>query len=42
LDISNMTLVEGTDGVIVIDPLVSKECATAASSSTRPIVASDP
>jgi alkyl sulfatase BDS1-like metallo-beta-lactamase superfamily hydrolase len=29
-DISNMTLVEGTRGVIVIDPLVSTECAAAA------------
>lgn len=30
LDISNMTLVEGTSGVIVIDPLISVECAEAA------------
>ncbi len=30
LDISNMTLVEGTEGVIVIDPLVSCETAAAA------------
>ncbi len=30
LDLSNMTLVEGDTGVIVIDPLVSKETATAA------------
>jgi alkyl sulfatase BDS1-like metallo-beta-lactamase superfamily hydrolase len=29
-DISNMTLVEGARGVIVIDPLVSTECAAAA------------
>ncbi len=29
-DISNMTLVEGEVGVIVIDPLVSTECAAAA------------
>ena len=29
-DLSNMTLVEGTKGVIVIDPLVSTECAAAA------------
>jgi alkyl sulfatase BDS1-like metallo-beta-lactamase superfamily hydrolase len=29
-DISNMTLVEGATGVIVIDPLVSTECAAAA------------
>ena len=29
-DISNMTLVEGRDGVIVIDPLISTECAAAA------------
>jgi alkyl sulfatase BDS1-like metallo-beta-lactamase superfamily hydrolase len=29
-DLSNMTLVEGTRGVIVIDPLVSTECAAAA------------
>src|SRR5580704_2760593 len=30
LDLSNMTLVEGDDGVIVIDSLISKECAAAA------------
>ncbi|TYB50762.1 MBL fold metallo-hydrolase [Nonomuraea sp. PA05] len=30
LDLSNMTLVEGERGVIVIDPLVSTECAAAA------------
>ena len=30
LDLSNMTLVEGDTGVIVIDPLVSKETAAAA------------
>ncbi|MGW6456547.1 alkyl/aryl-sulfatase [Streptomyces sp. NPDC055078] len=30
LDISNMTLVEGERGVIVVDPLVSAECAAAA------------
>jgi alkyl sulfatase BDS1-like metallo-beta-lactamase superfamily hydrolase len=30
LDLSNMTLVEGTTGVIVIDPLISKETAAAA------------
>ncbi|TYB69835.1 MBL fold metallo-hydrolase [Nonomuraea sp. PA05] len=30
LDLSNMTLVEGERGVIVIDPLVSTECATVA------------
>jgi alkyl sulfatase BDS1-like metallo-beta-lactamase superfamily hydrolase len=30
LDISNMTLVEGDEGVIVIDPLISKETAAAA------------
>src|SRR5918993_1356156 len=30
LDLSNMTLVEGDTGVIVIDPLVSQECASAA------------
>src|SRR6185312_14930101 len=29
LDISNMTLVEGAGGVIVIDPLISVECAEA-------------
>jgi alkyl sulfatase BDS1-like metallo-beta-lactamase superfamily hydrolase len=29
LDLSNMTLVEGDKGVIVIDPLVSAECAAA-------------
>jgi alkyl sulfatase BDS1-like metallo-beta-lactamase superfamily hydrolase len=30
LDLSNMTLVEGDMGVIVIDPLISSECAAAA------------
>ncbi|GAA3618483.1 alkyl sulfatase dimerization domain-containing protein [Nonomuraea rosea] len=30
LDLSNMTLVEGETGVIVIDPLISTECAAAA------------
>jgi len=30
LDLSNMTLVEGDRGVIVIDPLISTECAAAA------------
>ena len=30
LDLSNMTLVEGDEGVIVIDPLISKETAAAA------------
>jgi len=30
LDMSNMTLVEGDAGVIVIDPLISAECAAAA------------
>jgi alkyl sulfatase BDS1-like metallo-beta-lactamase superfamily hydrolase len=29
-DISNMTLIEGKTGVIVIDPLISTECAAAA------------
>ncbi|KAJ5761065.1 hypothetical protein N7520_008221 [Penicillium odoratum] len=29
-DLSNMTLVEGEKGVIIIDPLVSNECAAAA------------
>jgi alkyl sulfatase BDS1-like metallo-beta-lactamase superfamily hydrolase len=30
LDLSNMTLVEGAEGVIVIDPLISRETAAAA------------
>ncbi|KAH6886182.1 beta-lactamase-like protein [Thelonectria olida] len=30
LDISNMTIVEGNSGIIVIDPLISCECAAAA------------
>ncbi|MFD0888808.1 MBL fold metallo-hydrolase, partial [Streptosporangium algeriense] len=30
LDLSNMTIIEGQTGVIVIDPLVSAECAAAA------------
>ncbi len=30
LDLSNMTLVEGEEGVIVIDPLISRETAAAA------------
>ncbi len=34
-DLSNMTLVEGRTGVIVIDPLVSNECAAAALSLYR-------
>jgi alkyl sulfatase BDS1-like metallo-beta-lactamase superfamily hydrolase len=29
-DVSNMTLIEGDEGVIVVDPLVSSECAAAA------------
>jgi alkyl sulfatase BDS1-like metallo-beta-lactamase superfamily hydrolase len=29
LDLSNMTVVEGSSGVIVIDPLISAECAAA-------------
>lgn len=34
-DLSNMTVVEGRTGVIVIDPLVSNECAAAALSLYR-------
>jgi alkyl sulfatase BDS1-like metallo-beta-lactamase superfamily hydrolase len=34
-DLSNMTLVEGEGGVIVIDPLISSECAQAALSLYR-------
>ena len=30
LDLSNMTIVEGEEGVLVIDPLISAECAAAA------------
>jgi alkyl sulfatase BDS1-like metallo-beta-lactamase superfamily hydrolase len=30
LDLSNMTIVEGQEGVLVIDPLISVECAAAA------------
>jgi len=30
LDLSNMTLVEGETGVVVVDPLISTECAAAA------------
>ena len=29
LDISNMTIIEGESGIIIIDPLISKECAAA-------------
>ncbi|KAK9444711.1 beta-lactamase domain-containing protein [Metarhizium brunneum] len=29
-DVSNMTILEGKEGIIVIDPLVSEECAAAA------------
>ena len=29
-DLSNMTIVEGDTGIIVIDPLISRECASAA------------
>ncbi|MFE3644232.1 alkyl/aryl-sulfatase [Streptomyces sp. NPDC059169] len=35
LDLSNMTLIEGTDGVIVVDPLISAETAAAALSLYR-------
>jgi linear primary-alkylsulfatase len=34
-DISNMTIVEGDTGVVVIDPLISAECAAAALSLYR-------
>ncbi|KAL2802943.1 beta-lactamase-like protein [Aspergillus granulosus] len=34
-DLSNMTIVEGEKGILVIDPLVSIECATAALSLYR-------
>jgi alkyl sulfatase BDS1-like metallo-beta-lactamase superfamily hydrolase len=30
LDLSNMTIVEGDEGILVIDPLISVECASAA------------
>ncbi len=30
LDLSNMTIVEGDEGILVIDPLISVECAAAA------------
>lgn len=30
LDLSNLTIVEGDTGVLVIDPLISTECAAAA------------
>ncbi len=30
LDLSVMSVIEGDDGVVVVDPLISKECATAA------------
>ena len=45
LDLSNMTLIESESGVIVIDPLVSTECAAAALAlyrlhrGARPVVA---
>ncbi|MFE1906131.1 alkyl/aryl-sulfatase [Streptomyces gardneri] len=29
LDISNMTIIEGDSGLVIVDPLVSKECAAA-------------
>lgn len=35
LDISNMTILEGQRGVVVVDPLVSAECAAAALSLYR-------
>jgi alkyl sulfatase BDS1-like metallo-beta-lactamase superfamily hydrolase len=35
LDLSNMTIVEGERGVVVIDPLISAECAAAALSLYR-------
>ena len=34
-DLSNMTLIEGKSGVIVVDPLISTECAAAALSLYR-------
>ncbi|PSR82404.1 beta-lactamase-like protein [Coniella lustricola] len=30
VDLSNMTIVEGQDGIIIVDPLISTECAAAA------------
>ncbi|MFB9209031.1 alkyl/aryl-sulfatase [Nonomuraea spiralis] len=35
LDLSNMTLIEGDTGVVIIDPLISTECAAAALSLYR-------
>ncbi|WP_372345709.1 alkyl/aryl-sulfatase [Streptomyces sp. KL116D] len=29
-DVSNMTVIEGRDGLVVVDPLISEECAAAA------------
>ncbi|WP_143074817.1 MBL fold metallo-hydrolase [Streptomyces mangrovisoli] len=29
-DVSNMTVVEGPDGLVIVDPLISEECADAA------------
>lgn len=34
-DLSNMTIVEGTEGIIIIDPLISCECAAAGLSLYR-------
>ncbi|MDA2812902.1 MBL fold metallo-hydrolase [Nocardiopsis sp. RSe5-2] len=36
-DLSNMSIIEGTEGVVVIDPLMSVECAAAAMSLYREI-----
>ncbi|KAF2101004.1 beta-lactamase-like protein [Rhizodiscina lignyota] len=35
LDISNMTIIEGAEGVVIVDPLISVECAEAALSLYR-------
>ncbi|KAL5335685.1 beta-lactamase-like protein [Aspergillus crustosus] len=37
-DLSNMTIVEGTEGIIVIDPLVFIECAAAATRTGEQMV----
>jgi len=42
LDLSNMTLVEGDTGVIVIDPLISAETAAAALALYRATAATAP
>ena len=42
LDLSNMTIIEGAEGVAVVDPLVSEETAKREWTSTSPTAARSP